>query len=260
MSAKYIFRLDDATAFLNIDKWNKIEAIFKEFNIKPIVAVTPDNKDPGLKYSDEDIHFWEKVNNWKDIGWDIAMHGYQHLYHEVERKKLIIPYYDRSEFAGLSLEEQKDKIRKSLKIFNANNIDPKIWVAPSHSFDKLTLKALKVESNIKIVSDGISLYPYYKNDFYFLPQQLWDVKKKYKGIWTICLHPDTMTDEQIKAFEKEISFEEIHNNIISMKDIRLEKNRYICINFIYKVYFWSKYNIFNFLRPIKNKISNFLKS
>ena len=69
-----------------------------------------------------------------------------------------------------------------------------------------------------------------------------------------------MTDEQIKAFEKEISFEEIYNNIISIKDIRLEKNRYICINFIYKVYFWSRYSIFNFLRPIKNKISSLLKS
>ena len=120
MSAKYIFRLDDATAFSNRDKWSLIENLFDKYNIKPIVAVTPDNQDPDIKYDDEDIDFWNKVNAWSKKGWSIAMHGYQHLYHDVPKENLIIPFYDRSEFAGLNLEDQKFKINKSLNIFKNN--------------------------------------------------------------------------------------------------------------------------------------------
>ena len=61
MLAKYIFRLDDATEYSDINKWNKIENIFDEFNIKPIVAVTPDNKDPELFFTNQNPDFWNKV-------------------------------------------------------------------------------------------------------------------------------------------------------------------------------------------------------
>ena len=95
MSAKYIFRLDDATAYLNPAKWNLIEKIFDEHNIYPIVAVTPDNKDEELMYHSMDSNFWEKVRKWDKKGWNIAMHGYQHLYHPSNKKDSIVPFYNK---------------------------------------------------------------------------------------------------------------------------------------------------------------------
>ena len=166
MSAKYIFRLDDATANIDSEKWRLLEDIFDMFSICPIVAVVPDNKDLEITYNKSNPHFWKLVKRWENKGWSIAMHGYQHIYHQTERKKLIIPYYNKSEFGGISLNEQKKKISKSLKIFKKNKISPTVWVAPGHSFDKITLVALKQETDIRIISDGIAISTYFENDFH----------------------------------------------------------------------------------------------
>ena len=129
---------------------------------------------------------------------------------KIDRKKNIFPFYGRSEFSGLSLEEQRDKIRKGFKIFKKNQIKPTVWVAPAHCFDYITLHALELETDIKIISDGIAYSPYYFKGFYFIPQQLWKLKKKYFGIWTVCLHPDTMSDDEIQEFDKGLAL--LHNN------------------------------------------------
>ena len=46
MSAKYILRFDDICSTMNWNKWNSIEDILIKHNIKPILAIVPDNKDP----------------------------------------------------------------------------------------------------------------------------------------------------------------------------------------------------------------------
>ena len=259
MTAKYIFRLDDATAYSNQDKWDRIEAIFDEYDISPIVAVTPNNKDPTLKYSSLNVNFWEKVKFWEQKGWKIAMHGYEHLFHKVNRNQLLLPFYDRSEFAGISSNKQKQKIKKSLKIFNENGIDPKIWVAPAHSFDQVTLDALADETNIRIVCDGIALNPYFEKGFYFLPQQLWDIRYKFFGTWTVCLHPDTMSDDEINSFKTKISSERIRKNIIFLKDLPLKMNGKRLTDLFYAAFFWSRYEVGRFLRLMKHIFKERLK-
>jgi len=256
MQSKYIFRLDDASHFSDLKKWQAIEDIFQQYNIMPIVAVTPDNKDHTIMYQEENPDFWKLVKKWETKGWEVAMHGYQHLYHNVQRKKLIIPYYDRSEFAELSLSEQETKIKKSREIFRKNGFDPTVWVAPGHSFDSLTLNALANETNIKIISDGISLSTYYKNNFHFIPQQLWQIKKFFFGVWTICLHPDTMTDCEIDNFRSQISCPDIHKNTIRVKDLDFSKSDKNIIDRCYSAIYWGRYKIANFLRPIKKILIN----
>ena len=257
MSAKYIFRLDDATAFSNRKKWALIEDLFDKHRIKPIVAVTPDNQDTNIKYDDKDEDFWNKINNWSKKGWSIAMHGYQHLYHDVAKKNLIIPFYDRSEFAGLNLEEQKFKISKSLNLFKKNGILPTVWVAPSHSFDKTTLQALYEVTEIRIVSDGIALFPYYHNNFHFIPQQIWSLKNKKFGIWTVCLHPDTMTDDEFNQLSKKLEEKKLSLKILSLNDINLDnKNNKYFINFYYRMHFWI---IFYLKKSIKNFLNMFFR-
>lgn len=147
MRAKYIIRLDDVCPTMDISKWNKIESLVDKYKIKPIVAVIPDNKDIELK---------------------IDKYG-------------IIHINKKSEFTGLSLEEQKFKLKKAIKIFKDKKIIPRIWIAPKHNFDENTLIALKDECNINFISDGIALKPYYDMNIYWIPQQFWHLYLLYSS-------------------------------------------------------------------------------
>ena len=241
LTPKYILRLDDANHFSNFNKWNKIEKILKKYDIKPIVAVIPQNQDLRLQSSSFNKKFWEKVRNWERKGWSIAAHGYTHKFHSIPRNKLYYPFYNFSELAGLSLDDQKTLIKKTLNLFKLNKIIPKIWISPAHSFDLNTLKALKASSNIRIISDGIALKPFFENEFYFIPQQLWEIKQRYCGTWTICFHPDTMSDDDFIHFEEKLKKHNFYKNFLNPNDIKLDTNKKTIIDIIYSKIFWIKY-------------------
>ena len=246
--AKYLIRLDDACHTSNLEKWQALENIFDEFSILPIVAVIPNNKDTTLFYSSHNNTFWEKIEAWQKKGWSIAMHGYEHKYHYVDKRKLLLPFYSRSEFAGLDLQQQKTKIQNSLDIFKKFNIEPKLWVAPSHSFDEVTLDALRDIVDFRIVSDGISFFPYSYKGFIFIPQQLWGFVPKNAGIWTICLHPDTMSFAEIDAFRDTILENSTSNIFISLEDVAVTSRPKLIMCHIFSFYFWSRYKLVTFLK------------
>lgn len=249
--AKYIIRLDDACHTSNFRKWQAIEKILDEYQIKPVVAVIPDNRDPTLHYSQKARDFWPKVRKWQSKGWAIAMHGFQHRYHYVDRDKLIIPFYFRSEFAGLPLEMQRQKIRSSYKMLIRNDVHPKLWVAPAHSFDETTLEALNHEVPFKIISDGIALNGFATNGFYFIPQQLWALKKQFFGTWTVCLHPDTMTWTEIESFKNKLKVHQLWREVIEFDDLELNARPKSYIDRLYSIFFWTRYRVANFLNGMK---------
>ena len=250
--SRYLIRLDDANHYCNVDKWRRIEFILDKYNITPIVAVVPFNKDENLIKSKYNELFWEKVKSWENKKWTIALHGYKHLYHEVDKKNLMFPFYNRSEFGGLTLKKQKEILNKSLKIFTNNGICPKVFVAPSHTFDFNTLKALKSETSIRIISDGIAFNQFYLNNFHFIPQQLWSLKKRLKGLWTVCLHPDTMTEVDFENLEKSINNIGARN-IISINEINFSKRRKSILDNLFSKYFWFKYLVLDALNNLRHK-------
>lgn len=196
----YILRLDDAAEHMNIQNWEKIEKLLDDFFIKPIVGIIPDVHDPDLLLYEKYPEFWEKAQKWEAKGWNIAMHGYNHVY--VTNCGGINPVNKRSEFAGLALEEQKTKLHNGYSIFLSHNLTPKIFFAPSHTFDFNTLTALKEETPIRIVSDTIANDLYYENGLYFIPQQSGYVRKLPLRLITFCYHPNTMTkDDFTKLYE-----------------------------------------------------------
>ena len=65
MNARYLLRLDDACPTLDGDKWRRIEALFDELTLKPIVAIIPDNLDPDLHFSAPDAAFWDRARGWQ---------------------------------------------------------------------------------------------------------------------------------------------------------------------------------------------------
>ncbi|MDA8657627.1 DUF2334 domain-containing protein [Flavobacteriaceae bacterium] len=219
-TAKYLIRLDDACHQMPINKWNKFEAFFIENGIKPIIGVVPDNKDKVLG-NEYDYNFWGRVRNWKNLGWSIAIHGLHHILTPIEETKTFFGFGGKSEFVGLREEVQKNILKKSLEIFKNNGITPEIFMAPSHAFDITTLKCLKKVSSIKLITDGFSFRPFIKDDFIFFPQQLWSVKKMPFGLFTICIHPTTMNNEEIETLLEKIK--SISNDIISIDELNLKK-------------------------------------
>lgn len=203
----YLIRLDDASEFMDIKKWSEIEKIFDKYNIKPIVGVIPNNQDLSLvsRYN-KDNYFWDKVRDWQKKGWTIALHGYSHVYET--NSGGLNPINFRSEFAGVDLEIQKEKISKGIAILKKNEISTKIFFAPAHTFDKNTLTALKDSSDIRIISDTIANNVYKKDDFYFIPQQSGKVRNLPFKLTTFCYHPNEMTPIEYLILE-----EFIKNNV-----------------------------------------------
>lgn len=235
MFTKYIIRLDDASPTMNRDNWKRVEMILKKYQVKPIVAVIPNNQDPKLIIESEDKNFWNKVKGWQDNEWEIALHGFEHKY--VTKHKGMVPINDYSEFAGVPLEEQKFKIREGIKILRAHRISCRAWIAPAHSFDENTIIALKEESDIRIISDGIGWSPYYEHEMYWIPQQLWRPREMPFGTWTICYHPDEMQDKDFEILENFL--EKNSKKFTSIPQLKLTKKPKSILERVFETMYWK---------------------
>jgi predicted deacetylase len=222
----YLIRLDDACETMDAHKWQRIEDILDKFNIKPMVGIIPNNQDSTLVIDKVDRSFWDKVSNWQNKKWTIAMHGYDHVY--VTQDGGVNPVHNRSEFAGLSLKEQEEKIEKACAIFKDKNLDVKYFFAPSHTFDDNTLRALYSKTAIRKISDTIAFFPYKKGEFVFFPQQFGYFREiNIPGYWTFCFHPNAMKNddyERIDLFIKKnqnrfSSFDEIETEVFVCKSM-----------------------------------------
>ncbi len=198
----YLIRLDDACPTMDAKKWSRMEAILDQYGIQPMVGIIPHNEDPEQKIDLENANFWENVKEWEKKGWSLAMHGYNHCYSSDGGLNGLNPVWSRSEFAGMTLEAQREKIRSGVAIMRKNGINPKFFFAPSHTFDENTLIALKEESDIRTISDTIARKPYLERDFVFIPQQSGHpVRLPLGGYLTICYHPNTMTDQDFEHLD-----------------------------------------------------------
>lgn len=199
----YLIRLDDACPTMDAMKWQKMEELLDTYGVRPMVGVIPANNDTKQMIDPADDGFWAKVGSWEKKGWAIALHGYDHCFISEAGMSGLNPLWARSEFAGVSLVLQKEKIRKGVEVFRTNGIEPKYFFAPAHTYDENTLQALREESNIRIISDTIATKPYRKEDFVFIPQLGGHcAEMKIPGIWTFCLHPSAMTEENFVTTEK----------------------------------------------------------
>jgi predicted deacetylase len=202
MPAEYILRFDDICPTMNWGMWEKIEKILIRQEIDPILAIVPDNQDEELKVDEAHLGFWDTVRSWQDRGWTIGLHGYQHRY--VTDQAGLIGIKNRSEFAGLEEHEQESKLNKALTLFRKEQVTPKVWVAPGHSFDSITLRVLK-KLKIDVVSDGYYLSPNTDSlGITHVPQQLWRLRRMPLGLWTVCYHHNRWTSDDVDRFAADV--------------------------------------------------------
>ena len=215
MSSEYLLRFDDVCPTMNWVIWDKLAQCLNDLEIRPLIAVIPDNRDPSMHFHDAREDFWTQVRTWQQSGWAVALHGYQHLY--TERQAGLWGTSPRSEFAGLSHSTQAAKIGKGVEIFTQNSVLADAWVAPNHSFDTSTIGALR-ENGIEVISDGMSLYPYRSSDgTFWVPCQLWNFRPRRLGVWTVCLHPNTWDQVRFDQFRSDL--DRYRHQIVDLRSI-----------------------------------------
>lgn len=229
-------RLDDACEKRDVEKWNIMEELLDRYGIKPLVGVIPHCEDPMMEQYPEDPDFWKRVKIWQSKGWSIALHGYNHVYST--QCGGINPVHQRSEFAGEPLDIQREKIRNGVAIFREHGIEPEIFFAPSHTFDKNTLEALRVESNIRIISDTVATKPYKESGFMFVPQQSGKVRQLPFQVTTFCYHPNQMGQAGFEGLEAFLR--KNHNQFISFPQEATSRSKSVLDKVLGKLYFLIK--------------------
>ena len=119
------------------------------------------------------------------------MHGYEHVW--VTNDTGYFAPAPKSEFAGLSLTEQRRRLRLGYDVLKERELHPCAFMAPAHSLDDATVEALCIETPIRIVTDGVALFPYLINGVTFVPAMTASSVFPI-GIRTLVVHPNTMSD------------------------------------------------------------------
>ena len=240
-----LIRIDDVAENMNWDLMKKSELLFDKYQIKPVLGVIPKNKDNELLVYPKKNNFWEQVRIWKSKGWEIAMHGYTHVYDKTCQNKDYFNYGGGSEFFGHSLETQELRIKNGLKKFNDEKIKIRTFFAPNHTYDKNTFVALK-NCGINEIIDGYGLIPYIKNNIKFIPQLFYKVLALPFGIQATQIHLNYWRQKDFSNFER---FIEKNSNKIITYDQALEK---INNNLFYKFIGSLSAKILRFKRIIKS--------
>lgn len=185
--SSYLLRIDDVCPTMSLETFQRIQEACDSVGIKPLIGIIPDNQDAKLQTNLAWDGFWPYMKSLVKKDWRIAQHGYRHIYNE-----------RKSEFAGLPYDEQLEKIQLGQDILAAKlGTTPTWFMAPAHSLDRITCKALR-ELSFTHITDGIAPYPFQQDGLTWIPQQLWKPLNMPFGLWTICIHPSTMTEQEIQ--------------------------------------------------------------
>jgi predicted deacetylase len=198
VTAQYLLRFDDLCPTMDRKRWERFLPLIRGYGIRPILAIVPENRDPDLVVGPEDAGFWDEMRSMQSAGAAIGLHGFRHVC--AAQGSGLIPLHAQTEFAGVQREVQREWIRAGVEILRGQGLEPRIWVAPRHGFDWVTLEVLR-EEGIELLSDGFAARPFRWGEMTWIPQQLWEPVEKASGLWTICIHANSATDESVVALE-----------------------------------------------------------
>jgi len=199
---KISIRLDDITPDMDWGNFERFKSLLDKYNIKALLGVVPENRDPKLMINLPRRDFWDYLKKLEDEGWTLAMHGFHHEY--TTHNGGLLPLNRNSEFAGLPFARQDSMIRSGKILLEKNGITTDIFMAPSHSYDLNTLKALK-KNGFTSITDGFGNGPYMWEDMIFYPisfKRSQTLKSKEEGCVTFVVHTNTMTEKDFENYEK----------------------------------------------------------
>lgn len=210
----FLLRFDDICPTMRWDIWPEIESALIHYHVKPILAIVPDNRDPVLQVAPPAIDFWQRARRWQEMGWTIAMHGYQHLY--VANHAGLVQLRKKSEFASLPAPVQKEKLLRGSEIFARQGIKSRVWIAPGNAFDKVTVSLLP-QVGIDTISAGWFWSPFIGPlGTTWMPCQLSILRPVPPGVWTVCYHHNSWESSDLSDFFK--GLERYHDDIVSLDE------------------------------------------
>jgi len=239
------FRMDDITPDMDWDKFNQVRELFKRYRIRPLLGVVPVNEDTDLRYNYPREDFWEIIRSLQREGWIIAQHGTNHRY--LTKDTGILKINPFSEFAGLPYDVQKEKIQEGRNVLKKAGVESNIFMAPGHTYDKSTVKAL-VASGFECITDGFYKKPYYSDGLLFVPCRLQGYQK-IKGVDTLCLHSNLMSEADLMDLENFCKSN--YQNIIPFD---IEKMQQIAVKRTWWVILYERWILC--VRNGRNKIAN----
>lgn len=246
-----LIRIDDVCENMNWNLMSKLESLFDNYSIKPVLGVIPNNRDEDFLSFPRNDNFWDQVRKWQVKGWEIVQHGDTHIYDRLCSKKSdYFEYGGGSEFFGHPLNVQEKRIKNGLEKFKREKINIRSFFAPNQTYDENTFIALK-NCGISEVIDGYGLMPYTEKNIKFIPQLFEKVVLLPFGIQSTKLHLHIWDENDYKKFE---NFIKINSKKIITYDQALNK---INNSFLYKIirYFMSK--ILKLKRMRLDKVSGY---
>lgn len=208
---KLIVRIDDVHERMNWDNFQFFTDLLIKRGMTAILGVVPKCEDPKLIVSEPAEEFWPHISSLASAGFKISQHGFRHVYDSSGDTMLL--GNTRSEFAGLSYEKQMNKLSYGKKLLEEKGFSIDTFMAPGHSFDLTTVNCLK-ELGFKYITDGYNIWPYSANGLKFIPQLFSSPHGLSSGVYTTCLHLDSLNLQQMKLLVhqldryKVISFQE----------------------------------------------------
>ncbi|MDE7323016.1 MAG: DUF2334 domain-containing protein [Lachnospiraceae bacterium] len=204
---KICIRMDDITPDMDWTKFMRFKALCDLYQVKPLIGVVPSNMDENLHICDpKDApvkDFWGYVRELVNAGWCVAQHGVTHIY--TTKKMGCFPLNRLSEFAGIGYDRQYEALKEGSSILMQHGIRTDIFMAPAHSFDRNTIKALKRLGFCRM-TDGFGDCPYQRWGMTFYPisyRQGSVLKNKAeKGCTTFVVHTNTMSDKDFERYEQ----------------------------------------------------------
>ncbi|RZI81232.1 MAG: DUF2334 domain-containing protein [Rubrivivax sp.] len=195
--SRFVIRFDDVCPGM---AWTRFQPFLDFFDlhpqVKPLLGVVPENRDRKLDVAPRRADFWDLAREWHARGWTLAQHGTTHEYSQPGGGLLAVG--TKSEFTGLTLQAQKDRLARGQAILKDEGVWQPCFMAPSHSFDLNTLRALR-ELGFEAVTDGYGLYPYEVEGLTLVPQLFSTPIHIGFGVYTVCLHVNSMSDDRIAA-------------------------------------------------------------
>lgn len=212
---KIAIRLDDITPDMDWERFLAFKEILDKCGIKPLIGVVPDNRDENLHRAEAADGFWAYIKELQENGWCVALHGCRHIY--TTKKGGLFPLNRFSEFAGVPFERQKEMLSEAAEILEKNGIRTDIFMAPAHSYDKNTLKALK-ELGYCNMTDGFGSCPYRWQGMTFYPISflLSRSLKKKSGVTTMVVHTNEIDDAGMERMRRLLAEQQDH--LISYSD------------------------------------------
>ena len=215
MGGKIAVRMDDITPDMNWENFEFFQKLFKETGITPLLGIVPDNRDPKLSCEAKRKDFFEVMRGLKDEGYSFAMHGFRHVYST--KSGGIFPLNNYSEFARVPYDKQKEMLVLGREKLKKHGIDTDIFMAPAHSYDKNTIRALR-ETGFTKITDGFGKAPYIDRGITFYPIsfKLSRSLKQKDGVTTLVLHANTVTETEKERYAR--IFKEYGKNMISYSE------------------------------------------